>query len=919
MLSMRKIIERWRDRWRPAETQPLQFAAIELEPSVMPAVPPEQLLLKHRSMLLDAERMVDLELADWDRLVKPLIRTVAGYYHLLPASEAHHHCTPGGLLEHSLQTAMLTMRASATVLFETGGAPATRRENEKRWRVATFAAALLHDCAKPLSDVHVTAPDGELRWNPLRQSLWAWLQAHNLPGYCVTFRRSRHANHELRAFEILHQLLPIPLMEWMQEAPNEDIYRALLGAVTGSRQDTVVHRLVEKGDSQSTDIDLRENAMNRLKVASKAVPALSTALTIMQSLVADGTWTINAPGSRLFLVRHATGQRLYLIWNKAAAQVIEQLRFRRIVGVDRDPDAVLSVLADARVIVPRVFPDGQPPTWLHTIAPDPVTASLGQMQPMNAVQIADPRYLLGEMPLPTAVGAIVNDEFDSLAANPTARIAGEHPEATPECDIYVPRRPDGSALLCKGCHNSLRLVRLSHAAWNCTSCGCFYDNYQLFDVTGQHPPVASATTLDDAQRELDTFMADMRASGTTAAARPPGREIATQKDAGAPPPAATHKQETASPAVAAGLRVDQTAETTIAAPAVTRPADAPPKPVQPMPWTTEYGEVFVDVIAPPGAVSVEVNATEQSESPPAVATVIPTTPSVLPSDGDTKLTEQGIESGSPSVDAPIHPVFGRWALGGQVVAAMLRDVDAGTCGRQDLFVPADGELYVVLGGLKAYGLVVATPDKPAPVAMDVLRVLVDTGVVASRSLRSVGDVSGYQLSSEIAAAINLHFGSAPTPEDAAMGASVALPADQALDRPPGDKEPDTPDRSRPVSDPAPAMAAAANTAAAKPPPAQRPASRQTTPEEEADPDLMPWADVVASLVGVSTAVAVDRIVGMIMLGDQRVPGGVRLDGKRRVLRQSGVTLVTEQLPRIRNSLLVRIGRTKEIVVEEDGA
>lgn len=933
MLFIRNIVERWRTRRQRNPDQPLQYAAIELEPNVLPPVPPENLLLKHHAMLLDAERMVDLEFVDWERLAKPLLQTVAGYYHLLPASEAHHHCTPGGLLEHSLQTAMYTMRASATVLFESGGAPSSRRENEKRWRLATFVAALLHDCAKPLSDVHVTAPDGELRWNPLRQGLWEWLQEHHLPGYCVTFRRARHANHELRAFEVMHRLLPVELREWLLEAPNQDIYRVMLGAITGSRQDTVIQRLVSKGDSQSTDLDLRENAMNRLKVASVAVPALSSTLTIMRGLVADGSWTFNAPGSRLFLVRHATGQRLYLIWNKAAEQVIEQLRIRRIVGVDRNAEAILAVLADARVIVPRSFTDGRPTTWLHAVAPDPVTASLGRMQPMSAVQIADPRYLLGEMPLPTPVGALVNDELESHDPA-SVTVNGGHPESTPDTDIYVPRRVDGSALLCRGCHNALRLVRFSHAAWSCVSCGCFYDNGQLFDVTGEHPPAASPALLEEAQRDLDAFMQSVReiapsTVGPTEAvsqvhsAQPvPGREPMATTTAPAsnivkfPAPAGSTSSVPAS--VQAATSVPQQAAGAV--------PNVPPlsevregegaKAEVATPWTTEYGEVFFDVIEPPKElVASAAPAADRTGSPPPGATA--------PEDsGENAEPTKAGESREPSA-------FEQWGAGGKVIETMLADIAAGVCTIEDLFVSADNTLFVVLGALRSYGDVIASADLPAPKAIDVLKVLVDSAVVSSRTVRTVGNESGYPISDSVNQVIMLRLSA---PIAVAAGPQTGRDTEHAL-------EPASTAEAQLSGSPAPAPDRSAQTATepdealpvvqtpstseddSQPviEKAAQPVAKPSPAEDEIDPDLMPWPDVAAVLAKESTAAAVDRIVGMIQLGDQRIPGGVRLNGKERLLRRSGLQQITEQLPRIRNLLLVRIGKSKDIVVEEDVA
>ncbi|MEA1053921.1 TraI domain-containing protein, partial [Lamprobacter modestohalophilus] len=52
----------------------------------------------------------------WATYIEPVICRYAAFVHLLPASEAHHHCGSGGLLRHGLEVAFRATMLSQGVL-----------------------------------------------------------------------------------------------------------------------------------------------------------------------------------------------------------------------------------------------------------------------------------------------------------------------------------------------------------------------------------------------------------------------------------------------------------------------------------------------------------------------------------------------------------------------------------------------------------------------------------------------------------------------------------------------------------------------------------------------------------------------------------------------------------------------------------
>jgi hypothetical protein len=137
-------------------------------------------------------------------VVTPLLQRWGALCWDLPASAAHHHSRPFGLLTHSLEVAThaLTAFTQSSAWWRNVPDPATRHRTQERWRLGTALAGLLHDGGK-LFDVTVTltppAPAAPSVWNPLAEPLLAWLVRHQhagaLPTPTVTWQPGRGMQH----------------------------------------------------------------------------------------------------------------------------------------------------------------------------------------------------------------------------------------------------------------------------------------------------------------------------------------------------------------------------------------------------------------------------------------------------------------------------------------------------------------------------------------------------------------------------------------------------------------------------------------------------------------------------------------------------------------------------------------------------
>ena len=158
----------------------------------------------------------------------PILHRLVAFCWDLPASAAHHHSRPFGLLTHSLEVAQHALRAfsQSSLWWATVPDPAQRHRSEGCWRLGTALAGLLHDGGK-VFDVTVTLP-AVPAWNPLQEPLLAWLLAHQahgtLPTPTVTWQPGRGMRHQtlgalaaallLTPEDLVHLTLPVARELW---------------------------------------------------------------------------------------------------------------------------------------------------------------------------------------------------------------------------------------------------------------------------------------------------------------------------------------------------------------------------------------------------------------------------------------------------------------------------------------------------------------------------------------------------------------------------------------------------------------------------------------------------------------------------------------------------------------------------------
>ncbi|UHD15056.1 MobH family relaxase [Thiocapsa bogorovii] len=355
----------------------------------LPASDVDALLAKQTELLRRLQDGVGMTDTDYRQLVLPVVRRLAAFVHLLPASEAHHHRGSGGLLRHSLEVGFLASQASMRHVFALDREPKDRYHLEPRWRVASGLAGLLHDIGKPVADLTVSDRDGTLTWCPHEEPLLDWARRHGLQRYYLRWRETRRHNAHLQMGTlVVHAILTPEIKTWLSRDPA--ILANLIAVVGGQEETSVVGTVVGNADRASVARDLRENRIDPDAFAL-GVPVDRYLIDAMRRLVRDGTWTVNTPGARLWML--ADG--LHVVWPQGGEDIAGLLARDKIPGIPKAPETIADILVERGHVT--TYREEERDRFDRRIAPAPLVKD-GKPVHLTTLLLASPELVFAGHP-----------------------------------------------------------------------------------------------------------------------------------------------------------------------------------------------------------------------------------------------------------------------------------------------------------------------------------------------------------------------------------------------------------------------------------------------------------------------------------------------------------------------------------------
>jgi integrating conjugative element relaxase (TIGR03760 family) len=229
----------------------------------------------------------------WERDCLSAIRRYAEFVQLLPASEAHHHAHAGGLLAHTIEMLLAALTWRGGRLLPEGAPIEIIDAQRDEWTMVVFYCALLHDIAKPMSDLKVSWRTAEMadaiRWQPMSGSLLAAAGQRASAEYLVEFTPKAlrdYRAHSRMAMLLLHHIASPAALSFLARQPAA--FEALNRYLSGEDRDSLLAQIVREADKASTRRALQSGNRARFATAS-AVPLVDLLMQGMRELLRAGT------------------------------------------------------------------------------------------------------------------------------------------------------------------------------------------------------------------------------------------------------------------------------------------------------------------------------------------------------------------------------------------------------------------------------------------------------------------------------------------------------------------------------------------------------------------------------------------------------------------------------------------------------
>ena len=363
---------------------------------------------------------------------------------LLPASQAHHHAYPGGLIVHTLSVIEYAINERQKYTLPLASEPEVIEAQKNLWTYAVFVAALLHDIGKALTMAwYIDAAQDKIR-NPAAGTLLQQGCKH----YTLKFRPTAHYQlHERLGLLFLPQLLDSISLDYLTR--DLDIFSEVLGYVSADRASWgSIGAIVSTADQMSVAADLRiatQTGRPRQFAGADIENFGERLLKAFRLLIEERKLAANRPGAVLYL---SDDQRyVYAVAKTIAEKLREKMQSLGATDVPADNTRIFDELQQHGLI--EATANGQAVFTIHVSIPH-----ANFQQDFTTLKI-DSRKLFTVASLPAKMSGSVSEGGKAATAsapdNPPATAAAaaqplQQPVPTPalQQEATAPVLPQGT-------------------------------------------------------------------------------------------------------------------------------------------------------------------------------------------------------------------------------------------------------------------------------------------------------------------------------------------------------------------------------------------------------------------------------------------------------------------------------------------
>ena len=353
---------------------------------------------------------------------------------LLPASQAHHHAYPGGLIVHTLSVIEYAINERQKYTLPLASEPEVIEAQKNLWTYAVFVAALLHDIGKAVTMAwYIDTAQDKIR-NPAAGTLLQQGCKH----YTLKFRPTQHYHlHERLGLLFLPQLLDSISMDYLTR--DLDIFSEVLGYVSADRASWgSIGAIVSTADQMSVAADLRiatQTGRPRQFAGADIENFGERLLKAFRLLIEERKLAANRPGAILYL---SDDQRyVYAVAKTIAEKLREKMQALGATDVPADNTRIFDELQQHGLI--EATANGHAIFTIHVSIPH-----ANFEQDFTTLKI-DSRKLFTVASLPAKMSGSVSEggkaATASAAENPPATATPQAPPATAAAAIQPLQQP----------------------------------------------------------------------------------------------------------------------------------------------------------------------------------------------------------------------------------------------------------------------------------------------------------------------------------------------------------------------------------------------------------------------------------------------------------------------------------------------
>lgn len=327
-------------------TDPVKDVVYPPRDSPVPVITTNDVICTQVELIRQLKESIPLDEEEKDKYLFPVIRNLADYVHLLPASQSHHHNGRGGLFRHSLEVSLYSVRMGKMRIFDVNADPVASYHNKGRWYLAIAIAGMMHDIGKCITDMTVTASDGSDVWMPSVQSLSKWIEKGHYTEYYLAWNIKRiHGQHENASLSLLNVIVPTKTRQYLEESHSAKLKGEFYEALSGTkRKDSVIAELVAKADAYSTQQDLNRQIREGLHPGVNA-PIATHVINIVQELVESGEFIANKRTAPLIV----SDKGIFMVWSRAVGHIFRKLSDNKVAGVPKNEEILAEKLCESGI------------------------------------------------------------------------------------------------------------------------------------------------------------------------------------------------------------------------------------------------------------------------------------------------------------------------------------------------------------------------------------------------------------------------------------------------------------------------------------------------------------------------------------------------------------------------------------------